>query len=280
VEIPVQVFISWSGPLSKAVAGTLAGWLPTIIQSVRTYYTPNDTEKGSRWFEEIAQQLEASSFGIVVLTRSNLEKPWVHFEAGALISKLERKVSPLLIRVSETDLKPPLSLLNATFFDKDDVRRLVGNINDELGEKRVPAEALDKVFEKFWPELHSTIESHIAQDRLIGSSKATSAKRDQAEILEELVSIVRDLQRRPHAGGFPGSNLTTVSRQLLSAFSQVGGGISEDIDRDGSLDLIDRICEEYIKILHKTQVEERTVLLEQLDRVRRNITRAKDEIPF
>lgn len=215
----------------------------------------------------------------MVLTRANLDKPWIHFEAGALISKLERKVSPLLVQISETDLKPPLSLLNATFFDKEDVRRLAININDELGEKRVPADTLNKVFEKFWPDLSSAIEAHIAKDRSDTSSRPNSPKRDQAEILEELVTIVRDLQRRPQAAGLSPS-LTTVSRHLLSAFSQISGGVTDDIDRDGSLEILGRICDEYLKIVQRVQVEERPVFLEQLERVRRNVLNAKDGIPF
>lgn len=274
----MQVFISWSGPLSKAIAGTFASWLPTLIQATRTYYTPNDTEKGSRWFEEIAQQLEASSFGIVVLTRNNLEKPWIHFEAGALISRLERKVSPLLIQVKETDLKPPLSLLNATIFEKEDVKRLITNINDELGEKRVPADALDRVFEKLWPDLLSMVEEHIS--KIKDPSQGTSvARRDQAEVLEELVSIVRDLQRHPAAPNGSGSTLTSISRRLVSAFSQIAGNIAGDISREDCLDMLGAICEEYRKILDKPHVGERVILLEQLDRVQRGILRAK-EIPF
>jgi len=274
----VQVFISWSGLLSKAIAGTLAEWIPTVIQSVRTYYTPNDTEKGSRWFEEIAQQLEASAFGVVVLTRSNLEKPWIHFEAGALISRLERKVSPLLIQVTETDLKPPLSLLNATQFEKDDVRRLVGNINDQLGDHRVRLDALDRVFEKFWPELLSAVEGHVLRAKEV--PKPSPSKRDQTEVLEELVSIVRDLQRRPHLGTTSGGTLTSISRRLISTFAQVTGNIADTIEREECLDVLSKVTEEYWKIIDKSQIEERAVLLEQLDRVRRSIVRAKDETPF
>jgi hypothetical protein len=255
-----------------------SGLAPTIIQSVRTYYTPNDTEKGSRWFEEIAQQLEASSFGIVVLTRTNLEKPWIHFEAGALISRLDRKVSPLLIQVPETDLKPPLSLLNATHFEKEDVRRLVGNINDLLGDKRIPSDTLDKVFEKFWPDLLTAVEKHTTQAK--EPTKATVAKREQSEVLEELVSIVRDLQRRPHPGSASGATLTSISQRLISTFSQITGDIADDIDREQCLSILDRVCEEYWKIIDKSKVDERSILLMQLDRVRRSIVRAKDEIPF
>ncbi|MBY0562947.1 MAG: toll/interleukin-1 receptor domain-containing protein [Hyphomonadaceae bacterium] len=274
----MQVFISWSGQLSKAIAGTLATWLPTVLQSVRTYYTPNDTEKGSRWFEEIAQQLEASAFGIVVLTKSNLEKPWIHFEAGALISRLERKVTPLLIQVSETDLKPPLSLLNATFLEKEDIRRLVSNINEQFGEKRVPSDAVDRVFDKFWPDLLAAVESHILETR--ETARPPSSKRDQSEVLEELVSIVRDLQRRPHSIGSSGATLTSLSRRLISTFTQLTGSITDDIDREECLNVLSRVCEDYWKIVDKAQVEERALLLEQLDRVRRSIVRAKDEIPF
>ncbi len=79
-----KVFLSWSGDLSRQLAEELRSWLPGVLQFVRPYFTPDDVEKGAKWNSEISKELEESDVGILCLTRNNLDKPWIIFEAGAL----------------------------------------------------------------------------------------------------------------------------------------------------------------------------------------------------
>ncbi len=44
----MKVFISWSGNNSKKLGETLRDWLPAVLQVVKPYFTPSDTEKGTR----------------------------------------------------------------------------------------------------------------------------------------------------------------------------------------------------------------------------------------
>ncbi|MDZ7826632.1 MAG: TIR domain-containing protein [Gammaproteobacteria bacterium] len=63
------------------------------------YFTPDDIEKGSRWSNEIAKELEASDIGVLFITQDNLDSAWIMYEAGALSKKLEKsKVLPYLDR--------------------------------------------------------------------------------------------------------------------------------------------------------------------------------------
>ena len=85
----MKVFISWSGDLSRELGEALREWLPSVIQSVKPFFTPNDIEKGARWGKDIANELESSSVGIFCITKENLSKPWLMFEAGALSKNLD-----------------------------------------------------------------------------------------------------------------------------------------------------------------------------------------------
>jgi hypothetical protein len=91
----MKVFISWSGDLSKNIAEIFRQWIPSVIQAVKPYYSPDDVTKGTRWSTEISKELDNSKIGIICLTRDNIEKPWIMFEAGAISKNLDKaKVFP------------------------------------------------------------------------------------------------------------------------------------------------------------------------------------------
>jgi len=88
-----KVFISWSGDLSRKVAESLRQWLPGVLQYVKPYFTPDDIEKGARWGPDITKELDQSQVGVICLTRDNLEKPWILFEAGALSKSFDKAIN-------------------------------------------------------------------------------------------------------------------------------------------------------------------------------------------
>lgn len=81
----MKVFLSWSGSKSKRLAEILHTWIPSVIQAAKPYFSPDDIEKGTRWYPEVSKELKKSNVGIICLTRENLEAPWILFETGALV---------------------------------------------------------------------------------------------------------------------------------------------------------------------------------------------------
>lgn len=188
----MKVFISWSGELSKRVAEALNEWLPQVIQSVKTFYSP-EIQKGKRWQEKISLELQDCNFGIICLTTNNLHEDWILFEAGAL-SKIvsESNVATFLINLKPSDVTEPLSIFQATEFERGDVLKLVKAINSQISNARLESEILTKVFDKWWPELEEKIGKAL---KVKVVKQIESPKRTEAEKLDELIQISRGLQK-------------------------------------------------------------------------------------
>ena len=193
----MKVFISWSGEKSRLVANALREWLPTIIQIIKPWMSAEDINKGGRWGTEMGEELNKAQFGIICLTKENLEATWILFEAGALSKAVGKSfVCPYLLDLKAADLKGPLALFQATNADKTDTRRLLDSINLALEEKdRLPKDRLDRIFERGWPELEAALKPIPLY------KKGQESIRSDRELLEEILSGVRELMReRPSFG--------------------------------------------------------------------------------
>lgn len=115
----MKVFISWSGDTSKEIGSILRKFLPLILQDVDAFMSRHDIESGARWAERIQQELEQSSYGLIILTRSNLNAKWLLFEAGA-ISKLRNSATACLLcgGLDDTEVTGPLAQFQFQKFEQ------------------------------------------------------------------------------------------------------------------------------------------------------------------
>lgn len=170
-----------------------------LVQAVKTEKALcpshfNETVGESVRLGEIHQQLKETSVGILCLTRENLDARWILFEAGGMAKGMtQNRVCTFLVDVSDTDVKPPLSMFNSTKPNKEDVFKLVQNINRWLDEKKaLPEPILKKVFEQNWPEFERDFKLALETHK----SKGKPVKRSQEEIIAEILDISRDTQRQ------------------------------------------------------------------------------------
>ena len=184
----MKVFISWSGDTSKAIAETLREWFPSVLQAVKPYFSPDDITKGSRWGSEIAKELEECKIGLLCLTADNLDAPWIMFETGALSKSISAaRVCPLLFGIEPSDVKGPLVQFQAAPFARDEMKKTIRMMNQELGTAALTSEVLDSVFEMWWPKLEERIRG------IMEAVHATSKQslRSERDILEEILARVR-----------------------------------------------------------------------------------------
>jgi hypothetical protein len=124
-----------------------------------------------------------------VLTRENLDAPWLMFEAGALAKNLERsKVCPILFGLEPTDVTGPLVQFQAAKFERGELERIVKMINIELGDAALAPSVLDTVFEMWWPRLEADVRASLKRE-----SKLGGAARSERDLLEEVLGLTRSI---------------------------------------------------------------------------------------
>ena len=193
----MDIFISWSGQRSRAIAEAIREWLPKIMPSVKPWMSQTDINKGSRWNPDISQNLDTAKAGIFCLTPSNLTSASILFEAGAISKSVsESRVYTVLSDVEIADLRWPLAQFQATSLRKDDVSKMLRDINKDLarlGEPFSPDDTLEEAFDLWWPKLEERL-SKLPTD----TARVTPA-RTEKDLLEEVLELVRD-QARSSAG--------------------------------------------------------------------------------
>jgi len=148
----MKVFISWSGERSRLAGELLDQWLQCVLQAIDPWMSTKDIDRGSLWFTEINDQLKDTSVGILCLTKENMDRPWILFEAGALAKGLSsNRVCTFLVDLQTSDLRDPLAQFNHTYPDKEGIWSLVRTLNNALEGKGLKEKILDKVFETYWP---------------------------------------------------------------------------------------------------------------------------------
>jgi hypothetical protein len=171
--------------------------LPSVIQSVKPYVSSEDIDKGSRWSTDIAKELEASTYGILCITKDNINAPWINFEAGALSKTIDKaKVTPFLFNVKRSEVQGPLLQFQSTIFEKDDISKLIVSINNSQDESdKLDELRLKKVFDVWWSQLNDQLNvlHNTKSDKKDERHKESTEEHNA--ILEELLDLARNQQK-------------------------------------------------------------------------------------
>jgi hypothetical protein len=189
----MRVFISWSGEPSRSVAQALRDWLPMVVQHVEPWMSEADIESGKRWNEEVAAELEQADYGIICMTKANIDRPWLLFEAGALAKRFElARLVPLLIDLTVADVTMPLASFQGRPLSQDGMLRLVKDMNAGR-EPPLPSEQIDQLFAGMWPILEKRVAMALAA---IPPKGAVQTSHKNQDVMAELVETVRRIERR------------------------------------------------------------------------------------
>ncbi len=263
-----KVFISWSGEKSQKIGKALNDLLPSVLQFVRPYYSPDDIEKGSKWTSEITKALSECDVGIICLTRDNLDKAWILFESGAISKKFgDSNVCTALFGLEPSEVTAPLSLFQTTKFKKEDFLKLIHTINKCNKDNALQDKVVDQVFEKWWPDLEKQIEEILSQ-----SDGPKQEVRDQREILEEILELSRrNFVRQRHSL----ETSLIPPRKFAEDFSMIVDELTDIGLKSDSFEIIEK-CETIAKmfrlIYRPSDSQSRKIIEELLERTQGRLT--------
>lgn len=158
-----------------------------------------DIPAGARWGQEIGSHLEKADFGIICLTEQNLDAPWILFEAGALAKSLgTARVCPYLFGIQPSDVKEPLSQFQAKRANEAETLDLIRELNQTLRVKSPDLALSDSeipsIFARWWTDLEKEFKNAPK------SQTETARRRDPQELLEEVLELTRQINRRTSLG--------------------------------------------------------------------------------
>lgn len=185
----MKIFISWSGVRSRHIARVLNKWLPKIIQSLDTWYSKENIQKGKKWHQELEKALVGRKYGIICMTPENRNSTWLHFETGALQKEVgEGAIYTLLYELKPSDIEYPLAAYQHTLLAKEDFRKMMYDINNTNPENRISKETLDFSFNKAWIELEQELKNipKLPKDTQIPEP------RKMEDQVQEILEIVRE----------------------------------------------------------------------------------------
>jgi hypothetical protein len=209
----MQVFLSWSGPRSKLVATALNEYLPLMLHPISCWISEADLPKGKPWFDELTKALNSIIFALICVTPENESAPWLLWESGFLSSASalgDRRIVPLAVGRPKNSLSGPLSIYQATDTSREDIQRLILQINAALPEDRqVVADKVQRTFNHIWPELERKLIAALAIPIDAKKPPQPEPREQQSEVL----ALLRQQQRA-------GAELKSMIGNLESRFSQ------------------------------------------------------------
>ncbi|MBG6053635.1 hypothetical protein IWX81_000025 [Salinibacterium sp. CAN_S4] len=195
----MKVFVSWSGTTSRLIAEALSDWMPKVIQGVEPFVSAKDIDKGANWTVELSRELENAQFGVICLAPDNLLSPWLNYETGAITRSVDSRVCPVLFGVRKDEIKPPMSQLQLTVLEKDEMLLMMSSINKVAGGS-LRHDSLREAVDVWWPQLEKELAKISIPNGPVKSelSPPEPAKPvvDVSEMMEELLHRVRSLDER------------------------------------------------------------------------------------
>ncbi|KUI16916.1 hypothetical protein AU193_22285 [Mycobacterium sp. GA-1285] len=187
-----KVFISWSGELAKGVARIWQELIKETFDAVEPFMSEENIGAGERNLAKIAEELDGTSFGIIVVTQQNQTSQWLNYEAGALSKNLGNaavRVAPCLVDFErKSEVTGPLAQFQASLLNRDGVEYILTEVAKVVG---VDVDSVKRRFGRSWNEY----EQRFNEARVAVKAETPTPPRNRDDVLDEILTLVRDIAR-------------------------------------------------------------------------------------
>ena len=229
----LKIFISWSGELSKSVTRLIRAWLPKMFDRIDPWMSDIDIQAGTRGLQLIEERLNASEFGIIVVTTENQNKTWLNFEAGALSKRFEGasgRVVPVLVNFDNFyQIEGPIRQFQSVMLDKDGIRELLQSISSIAA---VDWPMVEARFEWSWEGFDKSIRAAV---EAVGD-QPPAPEIKEADILQDILRRLKSMEKNASNDGGPRKDAPAVRVPLGTIANQHNDTVS-DILRSNNFDL-------------------------------------------
>lgn len=167
---------------ARRFASAFAELLAEVDRTTKTWISEEDISLGVQWFKEIEKALKSARAGVVLLTPENYRSPWLVYEAGSMVQKGIR-VIPIRVNLPINLIPRDYPLVEqATDNSKEGIRKVVDQLQGELGSPTPD----DRSFDTAWAEFGARLERPHAVFRPEDRAK------DMRVCVETLLDIAKE----------------------------------------------------------------------------------------
>lgn len=188
-----KIFISWSGEYTERIALIWQRLVLDMFDMVEVFVSSSSIDPGARPLEQIKNELDGTSLGIVVVTPQNQDAAWLNYEAGALsrtVPEAVTRVMPSLVGFdSPAQVTSPLKQFQSQKLNTEGVVKILQEIAKVNGIEWLRKQA---TFERAWSVYEPEFEKAIRSK----AQAVQTVKRSSEDMVDEVLTIVRELQNR------------------------------------------------------------------------------------
>ena len=124
--------------------------------------------------------------------------------------------------IDSSDIQGPLVQFQATRYNEEDIRKLLKNINNLIGNDKLKEDVFNNVFDKWWPELYEEVNTIMEKHK---ESPEGEEIRSDREILQEILALTRNTTRqtrRPTISQGALDHLVGITHKLNKLIRETG----------------------------------------------------------
>ena len=191
-----EVFFSWSGSKSKAIALKFKDLFGSVFTpSINSFMSTKDIGAGKRSIDELFSALERCNYGVSFVDTENAKEPWIQFEAGALSKIID--VSQVMVLILDDNMRSlehtPLNEFQHKLFNKDDIKSIFEEII-KCFKLEDAKEAFMQRFEIGWDAFYNSAHQILEKgEKLKEKENEKDEKDDKLDVVMKMLLNVQNL---------------------------------------------------------------------------------------